>query len=234
MFGHHPGIGVPVVFAIGLGIGLACGIANGFMVAVGRVPSLVVTLYIIRGIDILIVGGNEVTAQTLPDSFTNIPRATILGIPYLAIAIAVVIGIGANYLPAHVPLRPRALRDRVQPGGGPAGRHRRRHADFTAFTVSGGIAGLAGVLWAAQYQTIDSTAGTGCDSAEAQAAWTGLGMSAGSMCSSASRWAARAPRAVSSAATVRAVAADRPLASYSAVSRSAQRPGRRRVRLSPA
>ena len=43
--------------------------ANGLVVAAGRVPGLVVTLaalYIIRGIDILIVGGNEVTAQTLP------------------------------------------------------------------------------------------------------------------------------------------------------------------------
>ena len=30
-----------------------------------------------------------------------------------------------------------------------------------AFTVSGAIAGVAGVLWAAQYGTIDSTAGTG-------------------------------------------------------------------------
>jgi hypothetical protein len=40
----------------------------------------------------------------------------------------------------------------------------------------------------------------------------------GSMCSSASRWAARAPWLVSSVATVRAVAADRPLASYRAVS----------------
>ena len=38
------------------------------------------------------------------------------------------------------------------------------------------------------------------------------------MCSSASRWAARAPFAESSSATVRAVAGDRPLASYSAVS----------------
>ena len=103
MFGHHPGIPIPLVFLIGLGIGLACGMANGLMVAVGRVPSLVVTLatlYIIRGIDILIVGGNEVTAQTLPNSFTNIPRATVLGIPYLAIAIAVVIGIGAYYMRA--------------------------------------------------------------------------------------------------------------------------------------
>jgi rhamnose transport system permease protein len=30
---------------------------------------------------------------------------------------------------------------------------------FTAFTLCGGIAGLGGVLWAAQYQTINSSAG---------------------------------------------------------------------------
>ncbi len=163
MFGHHPGIPIPLVFLIGLGIGLACGMANGFMVAVGRVPSLVVTLatlYIIRGIDILIVGGNEVTAQTLPNSFTNIPRATVAGIPYLAIAIAVVIGIGAYYMRAFrsgrelyaIGSNPEAARLAAIPVG---------KRIFTAFTVSGGIAGVAGVLWAAQYQTIDSTAGTG-------------------------------------------------------------------------
>jgi rhamnose transport system permease protein len=163
MFGHHPGIPIPLVFLIGLGIGLACGMGNGFMVAVGRVPSLVVTLatlYIIRGIDILIVGGNEVTAQTLPNSFTNIPRATVAGIPYLAIAIAVVIGIGAYYMRAFrsgrelyaIGSNPEAARLAAIPVG---------KRIFTAFTASGAIAGVAGVLWAAQYQTIDSTAGTG-------------------------------------------------------------------------
>ena len=142
---------------------LACGMANGVMVAVGRVPSLVVTLatlYIIRGIDILIVGGNEVTAQTLPNSFTNIPRATVAGIPYLAIAIAVVIGVGAYYLRAFrsgrelyaIGSNPEAARLAAIPVG---------KRVFTAFAVSGAIAGVAGVLWAAQYQTIDSTAGTG-------------------------------------------------------------------------
>ena len=163
LFGPHPGIPVPVVFLVGLGIGLACGIGNGLMVAIGRVPSLVVTLatlYIIRGIDILIVGGNEVTAQTLPNSFTNIPRATVFGVPYLAIAIAVVIGVGAYYLRSFrsgrelyaIGSNPEAARL----AGIPVGRR-----VLVAFTVSGGIAGLAGVLWAAQYQTIDSTAGTG-------------------------------------------------------------------------
>jgi rhamnose transport system permease protein len=163
MFGHHPGIPIPLVFLIGLGLGLVCGMANGVMVAVGRVPSLVVTLatlYIIRGIDILIVGGNEVTAQTLPNSFTNIPRATVAGIPYLAIAIAVVIGIGAYYMRAFrsgrelyaIGSNPEAARLAAIPVG---------KRIFTAFAVSGAIAGVAGVLWAAQYQTVDSTAGTG-------------------------------------------------------------------------
>jgi rhamnose transport system permease protein len=163
MFGAHRGIPIPVVFLAGLGIGLACGVANGLMVSLGKVPSLVVTLatlYIIRGVDILIVGGNEVVAQTLPNAFIQIPKANVFGVPYLAIAVAVVVGAGAYYLRSFrsgrelyaIGSNPEAARL----AGIPAGRR-----VFTAFAVSGAIAGVAGVLWAAQYQTIDSTAGTG-------------------------------------------------------------------------
>ncbi|MDR0344503.1 MAG: ABC transporter permease [Nocardiopsaceae bacterium] len=163
LFGQVPGISIPVVFLTGLGIGLACGAANGLMVSIGRVPSLVVTLatlYIVRGIDILVVGGNEVIAQTLPDGFTQIPRAGLGGVPYLAIVIAAVIGAGAYYLRSF-----RSGRELYAIGSNPdaarlAGISVGRRV-FTAFTVSGAIAGVAGVLWAAQYQTIDSTAGTG-------------------------------------------------------------------------
>jgi rhamnose transport system permease protein len=163
LFGQHPGISIPVVFLAGLGIGLACGIANGIMVAGGRVPSLVVTLatlYIFRGIDILIVGGKEVVAATLPSAFLQIPRSTVLGIPDLAIVIAAVIGVGAYYLRTY-----RCGRDLYAIGSNPeaarlAGLPAGRRV-FTAFAVSGGIAGVAGVLWAAQYGTINSNAGTG-------------------------------------------------------------------------
>ena len=163
LFGQHPGIPIVVVFLAGLGIGLACGVANGIMVAAGRVPSLVVTLatlYIIRGIDILIVGGKEVVAQSLPGAFLQIPRATSLGIPDLAIVIAVVIGIGAYYLRTF-----RSGRDLYAIGSNPeaarlAGLPVGRRI-FTAFAVSGAIAGVAGVLWGAQYGTINSNAGTG-------------------------------------------------------------------------
>jgi rhamnose transport system permease protein len=163
LFGQVHGIPIPVVFLTGLGIGLACGIANGLMVSIGRVPSLVVTLatlYIVRGIDILVVGGNEVIAQTLPDGFTQLPRAGLGGVPYLAIVIAAVIGAGAYYLRSF-----RSGRELYAIGSNPdaarlAGIGVGKRV-FTAFAVSGAIAGLAGVLWAAQYQTIDSTAGTG-------------------------------------------------------------------------
>ena len=163
LFGQHPGIPIVVVFLAGLGIGLACGLVNGIMVAAGRVPSLVVTLatlYIIRGIDILVVGGKEVVAQSLPSAFLQIPKATVIGIPDLAIAIAVVIGIGAYYLRTF-----RSGRDLYAIGSNPeaarlAGLPVGRRV-FTAFAVSGAIAGVAGVLWAAQYETIDTSAGTG-------------------------------------------------------------------------
>jgi rhamnose transport system permease protein len=161
MFGHMHGVPIPVVFLVGLGIGLACGVANGLMVSIGRVPSLVVTLatlYIIQGIDILVVGGNEVVAQSLPNAFVAIPNATVAGIPWVAIAVAVVIGAGAYYLRAFrsgrelyaIGSNPEA----AQLAGIPVGRR-----VFTAFALSGAIAGVGGVLWAAQYQTINSSAG---------------------------------------------------------------------------
>ena len=163
LFGKIHGMPIVVVFLVGLGIGLAVGVANGLMVAIGRVPSLVVTLatlYIVRGLDILIVGGNEVVAQTLPNAFIQIPRAGIYGVPYLAIVIAAVIGVGAYYLRSY-----RSGRELYAIGSNPeaarlAGIAVGRRV-FTAFAVSGAIAGVAGVLWAAQYQTVDSNAGTG-------------------------------------------------------------------------
>jgi rhamnose transport system permease protein len=162
LFGEHHGIPIPVVFLAGLGIGLGWGLVNGLVVAAGRVPSLVVTLaslYIIRGVDILIVGGGMVTANTLPGSFTGIPKATVVGIPDLAIAVAVVIAAGAYYLRSY-----RSGRELYAIGSNPdaarlAGIPVGKRVLF-AFAVSGAIAGVAGVLWAAQYGTVDSTAGT--------------------------------------------------------------------------
>jgi rhamnose transport system permease protein len=152
-----------VVFLAGLGIGTACGVVNGAIIAVGRVPSLVVTLatlYIIRGVDVLIVGGNQVVVSSLPDSFISIGQSTLLGIPDVTLVVAALIGAGAYYLRTF-----RSGRELYAIGSNPdaarlAGIPTARRI-FTSFVLSGAIAGLAGVVWAAYYGTIDSTAGTG-------------------------------------------------------------------------
>jgi rhamnose transport system permease protein len=163
LFGKHPGTSIPVVFLVGIGIGLGWGIVNGLLVTLGRVPSLVVTLamlYIVRGVDILVVGGGQVVASSLPNAFLNIPQASIGGVPILAIVVAAFVGVVAYYLRSF-----RSGRDLYAIGSNPDAARlvglRTGRRVFTAFAVSGALAGLAGVLWAAQYGTIDSTAGTG-------------------------------------------------------------------------
>jgi rhamnose transport system permease protein len=165
MFGTHHGISIFLVFLVGLGVGLGCGIVTGAITAIGRVPSLVVTLamlYIIRGVDTIIVGSGVVLASTEPNSFLNIPQDTLLGIPDLAIAVAVVVGIAAYYLNTF-----RSGRDLYAIGSDPDAARRAgipiAKRVFTAFVISGALSGVAGVVWAAQYATIESTAANGLE-----------------------------------------------------------------------
>jgi rhamnose transport system permease protein len=165
MFQVHHGIPIPVVFLVGLGVGVACGAVTGMITAIGRVPSLVVTLamlYIIRGADTIIVGSGQVVANSLPNSFINIFHATILGIPDLALATAAAVAIAAYYLRSY-----RSGRDLYAIGSDPeaarlAGIPIAKRI-FFAFVLSGAIAGLGGVVWATQYNTIDATAANGLE-----------------------------------------------------------------------
>jgi rhamnose transport system permease protein len=165
LFAQHPGIAIPFVFLAGLIIGLISGVVTGAIVAICRVPSLVVTLamlYAIRGIDTIIVGPGQVLASTEPAAFLNIPTASVLGVPDVAIVVAVLVAIAAYYMHAF-----RSGRDLYAIGSDPqaarlAGIPIAKRV-FTAFVVSGACAGLAGALWASEYATIDSTAANGLE-----------------------------------------------------------------------
>jgi len=118
------------------------------------------TLYIIRGIDISIVGGGEVVASSLPAHFLAIGSDSVVGIPYVTMCVAVVIAAGAYFLRSFRSGRELyaigSNPDAARLVGIPIGRR-----VFSAYVASGAIAGLAGVLWATYYGTVDSTAGTG-------------------------------------------------------------------------
>ena len=155
------------MFLVGLGVGLVCGIANGAITAVGRVPSLVVTLamlYIIRGVDTIVVGLRRGRRQHRARTASSPSRRRrSLGIPDMALA--VIVGRrDRRLLPQLVPLGPRPLRDRLRPAGGAARGHPDRRARVHRVRRSAARSPASrACVWASQYATINSTAANGLE-----------------------------------------------------------------------
>jgi rhamnose transport system permease protein len=164
----HPGTPVVVAILAGMVVGAACGLFNGVIVAVAKVPSLVVTLgtlYAIRGLDSLWASSSDrlqINASDLPSSFKSFGGARVLGVPVLfLIAVVVVLVVGfhlRSYRSGRELYGIGSAPEAARLSGIPVGRR-----VLIAFVVNGALAGLAGVLYAARFQTLDTTAGTGLE-----------------------------------------------------------------------
>jgi rhamnose transport system permease protein len=160
---HHHDLPLVVVALIAIGIGLACGIGNGLLVAVGRVPAIIATLAtlsIYRGVLFEVTQGQNVFASQLPKNFLDFAAQKPLGLPALAwIALAIALAGGA--LLRWAPW----ARDFYAIGSNPdaarlAGIRVGRRI-MTAFAISGALAGLGGFMFAARFASVDAVAGRG-------------------------------------------------------------------------
>ena len=150
-------------FVIAIALGALVGAINGLITTVVKVPSLVVTLamlYIIRGLDSKLVNGNIVVPAQVPHAFVEVGYQTVLGIPWLAIIVAVVVAITGYAMRTFRPCR-----DLYAIGSNPeaamlAGIPRGRRV-FMAFLTSGALAGLGGALFLALFAQVDNSAGIG-------------------------------------------------------------------------
>ena len=160
---HNNNLPVLLALLVGAGVGVVCGALNGVLVRYGNVPALVVTLgtlYVIRGVTYFWAGGSQINADELPSGFLDFGNATLIGIPYLVLLAVLVLVVTGVVLRSY-----RMGRELYAMGSSP---HAARLAGIPvgrrtvgAFVVSGGLAGLAGVLFAARFGTIDAAAGTG-------------------------------------------------------------------------
>ncbi len=163
LFIQVDGIPIIVVFIAGVLVGGILGAINGLLVAWAKVPALVITLgtmYIYRGINVAWAGSNLVNASDMPRDFRGLGTDRLLGIPILTI-IAVVVLIGAAWYLRNI----RGGREIYAVGSDPAAAHlyglKVNQRVISAFVVSGALAGLAGVLFAARYGTVSAAAGSG-------------------------------------------------------------------------
>ena len=165
LFIELPGIPIVAVFAAGLVVGGLLGLVNGLIVGIARVPALVITLgtlYIYRGIVLTWAGSDRINASEMPQGFLSLGTKSILSIPVLTLIALAVLAVVGYYLYSQ-----RGGRELYAIGSDPQAAVlyglKVRSRVISAFVLSGALAGLAGVLFAARYGTVSSGAGTGIE-----------------------------------------------------------------------
>ncbi|UJP09093.1 ABC transporter permease [Microbacterium sp. KUDC0406] len=165
LFANSPGIPIWVVLLAGVAFGAVLGAVNGLLVTLAGVPALVITLgtlYIYRGLNNWWAGGTQYFADDRPDAFGALAVDTILGFPIITLIAIVAVAALAVYLAGA-----RSGRDLYAIGSDPSaavlfGIKVNRRVLF-AFVANGLLAGLAGVLYAARFNSVGATTGTGME-----------------------------------------------------------------------
>ncbi len=163
VFTAFPGAPVGVVFAVGIVLGAVLGAVNGLIVTAVKVPALVITLgtlYVYRGILNAWAGSTQYFIGDAPRSFGTLAVKAVLGLPLIAIGalvVAVLVGL--------VLYATRAGRDLYAIGSDPdAARLFGLRVDarvIGAFLACGALTGLAGVLYAARFNSVGADTGAG-------------------------------------------------------------------------
>jgi ribose/xylose/arabinose/galactoside ABC-type transport system permease subunit/ABC-type Mn2+/Zn2+ transport system ATPase subunit len=155
---HHPEGWIGLVVLVGCAVGGALGIINALLVAVFRIPAIVATLgtlAIYRGGVIVLAGGRQISATVLPDSYGDIARVHLAGVPllvWLALLFTIGFGLAARFTRTGRNLY--ALGSN-QESARFAGISERWHIALV-FILSGLLCGLVGVLWGARFGTVDA------------------------------------------------------------------------------
>jgi len=170
LMGQQPGINPIVVVVLAMGMGAVMGMINGAIVAYGRVPAIITTLgtlAIYREVLVEISGSRTVTTQGFPDWLTSFPATSVLSLGDLDLRLVfaitlVAVAVGQLVL-RYLPFGRRLYAIGSNPDAARVAGLPRQRDVFTAFTLSGAMAGLGGLLFLAKFGNITVVAGSGLE-----------------------------------------------------------------------
>jgi rhamnose transport system permease protein len=153
----HHGMSTSLLILVCTLVGLACGLVNGLLVAVGGVPAIVATLgtlAVFRGLAFVWSGDKTIRGEDIPARLGNLALRSPFGLPWLDVFAIVLFAIGWWYL-----TRTRSGRYFYAVGSDPLAAPARglpvRRVVLVAFAVSGAVAGLGGALYIAKFGSVD-------------------------------------------------------------------------------
>lgn len=153
----YPQMPLPLIFLTGLGAGMGLGLVNGLVVVYGRLSPLIVTigtLAAFRGATFMLSKGDQIDNSMIPDALTDLAKnGIVIGnvtVSWL-LALSLVVAAGTAFFLRYS----RAGRNLFVYGSNPDAAHLRgisaNRINLGVYVVSGALAGIAGVMYAARY-----------------------------------------------------------------------------------
>jgi rhamnose transport system permease protein len=172
---NHPGLAPILIVLLPLAIGGGLGLANGLLVAYGKVPALIATLgtmSLYRGLIYIYAHGQEVTSSRLPSWMLTAVDARVGGLPVLVVVAAVMVAVVAIFL-SRFPTGRRIYAVGSNPIASFFFGLRAERIVLLAYVLSGVLCGAAGFLYAARVGTVTVVLASGWEMSSLAAAVIG-------------------------------------------------------------
>jgi len=165
MFKTYPDVPLVLGFAVAIGIGAVLGFINGLTVIVFRLPAIIVTLgtlYLYRGLTFIASGAKQIDRQYIPGPLkamsANAPNYWLPWIVVIAVAVVLLTYWFAN----HSRLGRQVYALGSNPSAAPLRGIPVTAVTLTVFSISGALAGLAGIMYASRWGFVNpSNTGAG-------------------------------------------------------------------------
>ena len=160
---RFPGIHPVLALAQGTAVGAAIGAVIGLLVARFDILPIIATLgmmNVVRGFTYVVSGGRWVSSYQMSDRFKAIATGRVAGVNNL-IVIAIVVYAAAFYFLNHTRTGRRIYAIGSSPQAASISGIPRRSLTLLVYTLMGGLAGLAGVLWVARFASAQGNTAIG-------------------------------------------------------------------------
>jgi rhamnose transport system permease protein len=153
VFRDHPDWPLAVGFALAIVSGAGLGLFNGLIVTIFNLPSIIVTLgtlSLYRGLLFIISGSKQIDPNYIPEPLIRMAQTSPIGLPWIVI-IAFAVAFATYLFLNHSQVGRQIYAIGSNPAAAPLRGIRVMPVTLLVFTLSGALAGLAGIIYAARF-----------------------------------------------------------------------------------
>ncbi|MDQ3560720.1 MAG: ABC transporter permease [Pseudomonadota bacterium] len=165
MFKFHPEVPWALGFVVAVGVGVGLGLLNGLLIILFRLPAIIVTLgtlSLYRGLTYIVSNAKQVDRQFVPSALKAMSQTSpIFGIPWI-IFMAFGIALLTYWFANHTRAGRQIFALGSNPAAAPLRGIRVNVITLMVFAISGGLAGLTGIMYASRWGFVNpSNTGNG-------------------------------------------------------------------------